>query len=320
MELPLRHTEVVKHSAAIAISNEVTLLQRRAWNVMLAHAFDGLIERDSHVMGLADLVAHLGITTRNVTHLRDTLRGLVDTKVEWDVLGKGGKRRWGVAALLAHVEVEAGHVEYSFALPLRERLYRPDIYARISLSVQNKFKSKYALALYELLVDYLGVGQTGWIELETFRRLMGVAEGEHPEYKKFNQRIVQVALREVNKLSDITVSVETRRPGRQVEALKFKARAKQATAAAEVEKVQARTHKPVLPPATGGRLVAPAEEPDAYETWFAALAPLEQSSFEARASAIVERQHPDAKPMSRKAFVWMTMRELWAAEQARNVE
>ena len=315
MELPLRHTEVVKHSAAIAISNEVTLLQRRAWNVMLAHAFEGLIEHDSHVMGLSDLVAHLGITTRNVTHLRDTLRGLVDTKVEWDVLGKGGKRRWGVAALLAHVEVEAGHVTYSFALPLRERLYRPDIFARISLSVQNKFKSKYALALYELLVDYLGVGQTGWIELETFRRLMGVAEGEHTEYKKFNQRIVQVALREVNKLSDITVKVETRRTGRQVEALKFKAHAKHATLAAHVEEVQARGQTPVMPPAAGSTARRALEEPDAFETWFSALAPLEKSSFEARAEGIVERQHPNAKPMSRKAFVGMTMRELWAAEK-----
>jgi len=31
--------EVIKHSAAIQIENNITLLQRRAWNVLLYHAY-----------------------------------------------------------------------------------------------------------------------------------------------------------------------------------------------------------------------------------------------------------------------------------------
>jgi len=34
--------DVIKHSAAIQIQNNVTLLQRRAWNVLLANAYDEL--------------------------------------------------------------------------------------------------------------------------------------------------------------------------------------------------------------------------------------------------------------------------------------
>jgi hypothetical protein len=30
--------EVIKHSAAVQIQNNITLLQRRAWNVLLANA------------------------------------------------------------------------------------------------------------------------------------------------------------------------------------------------------------------------------------------------------------------------------------------
>ena len=32
--------DVIKASAAIQISGKITLLQRRAWNVLLAHAYD----------------------------------------------------------------------------------------------------------------------------------------------------------------------------------------------------------------------------------------------------------------------------------------
>ena len=34
--------EVIKHSAAIHIQNNITLLQRRAWNILLANAYDEL--------------------------------------------------------------------------------------------------------------------------------------------------------------------------------------------------------------------------------------------------------------------------------------
>ncbi len=38
--------DVIKHSAAIQIQNNVTLLQRRAWNVLLANAYDELPIQD----------------------------------------------------------------------------------------------------------------------------------------------------------------------------------------------------------------------------------------------------------------------------------
>jgi hypothetical protein len=35
-------TEVIKHSAAIQIQNSISLLQRRAWNILLANAYEEL--------------------------------------------------------------------------------------------------------------------------------------------------------------------------------------------------------------------------------------------------------------------------------------
>lgn len=300
--------EVIKHSAAIQIANRITLLQRRAWNVMLAEAYDALPERETHQMVVADLVEHLGITTRNDEHLRDLLRGLAKTQIEWNVLGKDGKNEWGVASLLADVRVRAGVVSYSFSPLMRHQLYSPSIYARVSLSIQNKFGSKHALALYELLVDYLGLGQTGWIPVEDFRALMGLEDGEYEQFKQLNQRVIKNGLDEINKLSDVEGEVEYRRDGRSVSDVKFYVSAKEQTPAKAVE--AARTSSPAALPS---RHAGAEESPDAFDLWWRDLSPLERSAREEEAEKAVLRMDPSLKGFALKAMLGAKLRELYAA-------
>ena len=40
--------EVIKHSAAIQIENNITLLQRRTWNALLFHAYNELKTQEEH--------------------------------------------------------------------------------------------------------------------------------------------------------------------------------------------------------------------------------------------------------------------------------
>jgi hypothetical protein len=48
--------EVIKHRAAVQIQNNITLLQRRAWNVRLANASDELSTEEEHRIAIRDLV------------------------------------------------------------------------------------------------------------------------------------------------------------------------------------------------------------------------------------------------------------------------
>ena len=178
-------SEVVKHSAAIQITNRVTLLQRRAWNVLLANAYEELgpdAKRGSrpHSIAVSELTKALGISTHNTSHIKGLLEGLTETSVKWNVLKKDGKTRWGAASLLSLFEVEDGICRYDFG-GLGPRLHNPDVYARIKLSTANRFGSRHALALYELGVDYLRIYQSPWIEVANFRELMGLGDDEYPE-------------------------------------------------------------------------------------------------------------------------------------------
>ena len=71
-----------------------------------------------------------------------------------DILDKDGEPNWGVTSMLSSAEIMKNTLYYSFSPSLKRKLYNPRYYAKIKLSIQNKFGSKYALALYEIFVDY----------------------------------------------------------------------------------------------------------------------------------------------------------------------
>jgi len=216
--------EVIKHSAAIQVENRVGLLERRAWNWLLANAYDELPTAETHTMTVVDLMKALAYTSRNHAHLRDTLKALTGSVLEWNVIRKD-KEVWGATTLLAEVEIEDGVCTYAFGPTLRKRLYNPKMYARISLSLQNQFQSKHALALYELFVDYLHEdnrhGETPFISIPDFRKLMGIPESMYPEFKKLSKWVIKDPLIEINQVTDLTVTAEYKKEGKSVVAVKF---------------------------------------------------------------------------------------------------
>src|SRR5262252_6728775 len=217
--------EVVKHSAAIHIQNNITLLQRRAWNVLLANAYDALPFEEKHGIHVVDLTRKLEFDSKNDEYLKEALEALVGCKVKWNVLDKDNKWEWGVTTLLAEARIKDGVCTYAYGPMLRERLHNPNIYARISLSMQNKFDSKHALALWELCLDYLdkihNYGETPFVPLERLRELMGIPETMYPQFKEFNRRVIKEPIEEVNAKTDFLITVEYQRKNRQVTAVRF---------------------------------------------------------------------------------------------------
>jgi hypothetical protein len=220
--------EVVKHSAAIQIQNNITLLQRRAWNVLLANAYDALPTEERHRIKVRELTQTLEFKSKNEDYLKEALTALVGCKVEWNVLDKDSQWEWGVTTLLAEATIKNGICTYAYGPTLRERLHNPQMYARISLSMQNKFESKHAQALWELCVDYLGTGrdygETPYIPIATYRKLLGVAEGQYTRFKDLSFYVIRKPVEEINRVTDFQVTVAYQEESRKVTGVKFKIR------------------------------------------------------------------------------------------------
>ena len=218
--------EVIKASPAIQIESKITHLQRRAWNVLLANAYNELPTAEVHRVSIAELAKKLGFNTKKLDYLKETLEALVDCKIKWNLLNKDKQEKWGVASLLSEVEIENGLCTYAFTPYLRYKLYNPRIYTKLNLRLQKRFKSRYALVLWEICFDYFDAdrqqGETPFIPLETFRELIGIEADEYRTFKALNQLLIKPAIKEINALTDYFVEVEQKRFRRRVAELKFR--------------------------------------------------------------------------------------------------
>ena len=218
--------EVIKASPAIQIQSKISLLQRRAWNVLLANAYNELPDKDIYTVSVSELAAKLGFDSGNHNYLKEVLESLGDCKVEWNLLNKDNEKEWGFAVLLASADIKDGICSYGFAPHLRLKLYNPRMYTKLNLSMQNQFRSQYALVLWEICFDYYDTkreqGETPFIPLEVFRELMGVESDEYTLFKAFNRKVIKVAIEEINTLTEYHVEVEYKRITRKVAELKFR--------------------------------------------------------------------------------------------------
>ena len=218
--------EVIKASPAIQIESRITHLQRRVWNVLLANAYNELPTTEVHRVNIAELAKKLGFNSKKLDYLKETLEALVDCKIKWNLLNKDKQEKWGVASLLSEVDIESGICTYAFTPYLRYKLYNPRIYAKLNLRLQNQFTSRYALVLWEICFDYFDTdrdqGETPFIPLEVFKRLMGLEKKEYSVFKELNRNVIKPAIKEINALTNYHVEVEQKRLGRRIGQLKFR--------------------------------------------------------------------------------------------------
>ena len=211
---------LIKSSAVIAISNKISLLQRKIFNFLIAHAYGDLETKESYHIDIRHLTQIIGFNSKNISYLKESLRQLMATVVEFNLLGKD-KESWSATTLLSSVEFYEWQCTYAFSPVLRKKLHQPNIYAKIKLSMMKLFSSKYALCLYEVFIDYHNIWQTPIIPLHDFRKLMGIEAHQYTEFKRLSLRVIKPALKELSAIGWYKVEVAYKRENRKVVALKF---------------------------------------------------------------------------------------------------
>lgn len=217
----LTSTNLKKHAAAIHCSGELSLVERKLSNILLLNAYEDLIDKDVHTIPTKHLFTLMGWSgSNNVDGLKITLKNLMSTIIEFNLMGDGGEV-WQAMTLLSSAKLSGGECRYSYAKDLAVKFYKPEIFAIINLSVQKQFKSNYALTLYENCVRFIRVGSTGWWDLVTFRKIMGATSDTYDEFKRLSSFVIKKAMDEINSVSDIKLDVEYKKVDRKVVSLRF---------------------------------------------------------------------------------------------------
>ena len=219
---PLDKSVVKKNVSVIHINAKLSLIQRKLVNALLYNAYDHLLSQDTHSLNVALLSEMIGFDSRNLSHLKVALAGLAKTEIQWDILEDNGSSTWEVVTLLSFARISGGICSYRYDKSIAEKLYHPDIYSKINLSVVRDMRSAHALVLYENCYRFIEIGHTAWWDLETFRKLMSIEDVQsYQEFKSLNRNVIKPAITEVNKLSNIQIELETRQKGRTVTGLRF---------------------------------------------------------------------------------------------------
>lgn len=234
------HPHLRKAVEAIAIkprAGKLTLLSRKLFNILLAKAQGKGLSEPVHTMPLSELCSIAQFESGDTELVKEHLRKMVSTTVEWSN-GVKGSRRWGITTLIGGVElIENGQrctIQWTYSEQIKEKLLAPNVYTRLSLQFQNSFRSAAALALYEICVRYVdSPGQLTmrmpWIEWRP--TLTGTPDSEkeqvYSEYKYFKRDVLKPSVLEVNALTQIEVELIEHKKGRSVSDIQFTVKPKQ---------------------------------------------------------------------------------------------
>jgi len=214
--------ELKKHAATIHCSNTLSLLQRKISNALLYHAYRELLQKEEHEITVKELCKLIAYNGNNHAAIKDALKGLLSTVIEWNVVSDiTGVEDWTASSILASVSLKGPTCLYAYSPRMKQLLHSPTMFGKINLFIQSRFKSSYGLALYENCIRYRGLGFTKWFGMDIFRKLMGVPPGKYTIFRDFKRRVLDKSVEEVNTYSDLIVVPEIYREGKQVVKVRF---------------------------------------------------------------------------------------------------
>lgn len=219
---------IVKDNALMNASYNLDLVEQRLILLAILEAREsgkGINANDPLTVHAETYINQFGVH-RNTAYqaLKDACKDLFARQFSYqETRGRGRihiTSRWvsqvGYMDDLATVELIFAPAVVPLITRLEEQFTKYDIEQISGLS------SAYAVRLYELLICWRSTGKTSIIELQEFRKRLGVLDHEYQRMEVFKRRVLSLALDQINQHTDITVSYEQHKAGRNITGFSFK--------------------------------------------------------------------------------------------------
>ena len=219
---------VVKDNALINASYNLDLVEQRLILLAIVEAREsgkGINANDPLEVHAESYVNQFNVARQTAYQaLKDACKDLFARQFSYQELNKRGKvenvlSRW--VSEIRYIDDEAT-VKLIFApaiVPLITRL--EEQFTKYELQQISHLTSAYAVRLYELLIAWRSTGQTPIIELAEFRKKIGVLDDEYTRMGNFKDRVLNLALAQVNEHTDIKVKCEQHKKGRNISGFSF---------------------------------------------------------------------------------------------------
>lgn len=152
--------------------------------------------------------------SRNLKHLRTIADEAQNAKVR--VTNTPSDREpeeddiWVQVQLIGMVAMHRGRIRFDVHHSLIPHIRDPRKSHWLSLRISTAFTRSLARAIYDKVLPSVPVGRTDWIKLEEMRTWPGKMGANASIFKYFKRDWLEPAVREINEISDIELSYETR--------------------------------------------------------------------------------------------------------------
>lgn len=222
---------VVKDNALIDASFNLSLIEQRLMLLAIVEAREvpDLSPNTAIEIAVSDYVHQFKVESNNIYSLiRDAARTL--KRREFSYLDRyKGKEAYTTANWVnkvTYVDSSGLIVLYlsNEVISLISRL--SEQFTKYHLEQVSDFKSKYSLRLYELLIKWLNAGRTDKYNIDDIRAKLGVGVNEYATMSNFKTNVIEKAIADINKNTDITVSYDQFKKGRVITDFQFKLKQK----------------------------------------------------------------------------------------------
>lgn len=234
---------IVKDNALINASYNLDLVEQRLILLAIVEAREsgkGINANDPLTVHAESYINQFGVH-RNTAYqaLKDACDDLFARQFSYQSLSEKGnvinhKSRW--VSEVAYVDNEAVvRLIFSPAIvPLITRL--EEQFTKYEIQQISNLSSAYAVRLYEILIAWRSTGQTPLIDIHDFRNKIGVLDTEYKRMYDFKKYVLDIAIKQVNQHTDITVKVEQHKTGRSITGFSFSFKQKKSATKSMVQK------------------------------------------------------------------------------------
>lgn len=220
---------VVKDNALIQASYTLDLAEQRLILLAIVEARNsgqGITHDSLLKIHASSYAEQFGVNDKTAyTVVKDASKGLFDRYVTYhDKNPKNGKDRSFHCRWVDKIGVEpdSGIVYMRFTsdvVPLITRL--ENHFTSYEIEKVANLSSSYAIRLYELIIQWRDNGVTQRYKIDDLRQKLGVEPEKYKEMYNFKIRVIDLAIKQINKHTDITVKYEQHKLGRKITAMSF---------------------------------------------------------------------------------------------------
>lgn len=242
-----RRAQITQDNALINASYTLDIVEKRLILLAIARAAKsgkGITANDYLEIHADDYVECFNVTRSTAYKaLKSASVSLFDRYFTYESITKKGniaihKARWtqdiSYVTNESTVKIVFGVAVAPFITDLKEK------FTSYYLNDIKQLTSVYAIRLYELIIAWREIGKTHEIALEELRDKLGILEHEYERMSDFKKRVLETAIKQINKHTNIEIKAYQHKKGRSISGFSFSLKLKKDDNAASNDKPKKR--------------------------------------------------------------------------------